>query len=86
MIRALGQAMGFIRLVVTLGIGAVLFHFFWGGYSAILDTARENAPGGHGAVQANDWLRTGGEQLPLVFLLMAFFGFISLAVFQRRYA
>lgn len=81
----LGQAIGFIKMVASLLGGAIVLWVFWDPFYMILDTAKDNAPGGYGGMEANQWLRTGSEQLPIVFLLLAFFGFISLAVYQRRY-
>lgn len=84
--RPLGQALGFIRLVAGLFGGAVLLWAFWEPFYMILDVAESNTtPDGPGA-EANEYLRIGAEQLPVVFLLLAFFGFIAYAVFQRRYA
>lgn len=82
----LGQAIGFVRLVASLFGGAILLWMFWEPFDMIMDTAERDAPGGYGGVEANEWLRLGSEQLPVVFLLLGFFGFIALAVFQRRYA
>lgn len=82
----LGQALGFVKLTASLLGGAVILWMFYPALFMILDEAKAQAPGGYGGLEANQWLRTGAEQLPTVFLLLAFFGYVSLAVFQRRYA
>jgi hypothetical protein len=86
MLSRLGQALGFIRLVASLLGGALMLWMFFPAFDMIMSGAAERAPGGYGGMEANRWLQTGANQLPIVFLLLGFFGFIALAVFQRRYA
>lgn len=82
--RPLGQALGFIKLVASLGGGAIMVWVVWQVGYPLLDDAKAAAPGGYGGLIANDWIRTGMEVLPILFLALAFFGFIALAVYQRE--
>jgi len=78
-----GQTIGFVRFFASLIIGAILSFFAIKVTSPILDRAAEQSTG-TAAAPASNWLSTIGSNLVLVFLLVAFFGLIALAVFQRR--
>jgi len=80
--RALTVA--FVKLIMSLGLGAAVLWVIFEAQANILPDARSAAPGGLGGIQMADWLVTGKELLPFVFLFVAFFGFIVRAVFERR--
>jgi hypothetical protein len=85
--RGLGQALEGIKAFASLGGGAVVLWIVYTFGGVLLPQAADRAPGGYGGVQMNQWFNTGLDTiLPLVFLLLVFFGLVGRAVLARRYA
>lgn len=76
--------MGFIKLLASLGAGAILTWVIFQTMYPLLDNANDHTNPGDAGAAANDWLRIAIENLPFIFLILAFFGFIILAVYQRE--
>lgn len=91
MIRQLYQddralALDFVKLVMSLGIGALVLWAIYQSVDPMLADARAKAPGGMGGIEMNDWFATAGDVWPGIFLGVAFFGFLARAVVLRRAA
>lgn len=87
--RATGlpQPLEGIKAVGGLVAGAIVLWIVYEFAGVLLTDAAERAPGGYGGAVANDWLSTGLDTvLPLVFLMLVFFGLVATAVKSRRYA
>lgn len=76
------QSIGIIHFFVSLGVGAIVLWIVQKIGSPILSGA-ETATTNGTANQATNWLQTGVDYLPMIFLFIAFFGITALAVFQR---
>jgi hypothetical protein len=74
---------GLVRFFLSLGVGAIVVWIVTEIGSPILSGA-ENATTNGTANQATGWFQTGADYLPVIFLFIAFFGVIALAVFQRE--
>jgi hypothetical protein len=86
MARGLAQPLEGIKALGAAAGGAIILWIVITFKGELLVDARASAPGGSGGVVANQWLTTGVEVvLPLLFLLLIFFGLIAQAVLNRRY-
>lgn len=77
------QSIGLARFFISLVIGAFIFF--------IVTTIREplskhatSMSNSQTATQGTGWLNTLIDYLPVVFLLIAFFGLLVLAIYQRE--
>jgi len=77
------QSVGLARFVLSLIAAAPIVWIVWESTSRILPGAK-NATNSTKANQATVWIQQGIDWLPLAFLLIAFFGIIVLAIFQRE--
>jgi len=73
---------GLVRFFATLAIGAPLAYLVGRVVTPILDMAGD-ATAGTEAAPATAWFTTINEWLIIVFLLIAFFGLLALAIYQR---
>lgn len=78
-----GMTMEFVKLLASLGVGACIVYAIYATAPAMLDGAADSAPGGMGGMAMNGWFETFLVLIPLVFLLVSFFGFIARAVYER---
>lgn len=77
------QSIGIARFFLSLVAGAFVVWIVFEVTSPLLDRARETGSDER-TVEATGWLTTGIDYLPLLFLLVAFFGLIALSIFQRE--
>jgi len=77
------QSVGLARFILSLIAAAPIVWIVWESTSRILPGAK-NAKNSTKANQATVWIQQGIDWLPLAFLLIAFFGIIVLAIFQRE--
>jgi hypothetical protein len=73
---------GIVRFFAALILGAALVYLVTQVTEPLLERAGEQSAG-TAAAPATQWLTTGGDYLLLIFLLISFFGLISLAIYQR---
>lgn len=78
-----GLTMGFVQLIMSLGLGAACLWIFYEIGDPLLEDAAAAAPGGMGGLDMNNWFVTLGEIGPAIFLFCAFSGFIAKAVYER---
>lgn len=78
-----GQPIGLGRFFLSLIVGAILIFIVATVTSPILDRAR-NTGQTQTAADATSWFQSAVDLLPIVFLLIAFFGILAVAVFQRE--
>jgi hypothetical protein len=76
-------SIGIIRFFLSLIAGAVVVWIVWEVANPILDGAR-GATNNAEANQGTEWFQLLVDNLPITFLMIAFFGLIALAVFQRE--
>lgn len=78
-----GQAVGYSNFFLALLVGAIMFWIVEAVTSPILSTARD-----HGtdpvAEQSTTWVTQFINMLPVMWLLIAFFSLVVLAVFLRK--
>lgn len=77
------QSVGLARFILSLIIGAPIIWIVGEITSPIL-TRATGATADSKANQATQWIQQAIDYLPIAFLLIAFFGVIVLAVFQRE--
>lgn len=77
------QSIGILRMFLALAVGAIVVWLVRLAGDPILDTA-----GDHGtdatSSQGTAWLQTGVDYLPILFLLICFFGLIAYSVYRRE--
>jgi len=81
-----GQAIGIARFILSLAVGAILVGaVLWPLANPLLERARgaTSNPTGN---QATEWLQSLVDFMPMIFLVIAFFGLLVLAVYQREVA
>jgi len=84
--RALQQPLEGVKAIGGLAVGAIMTFIVYMFANQLLPEAADGAPGGQGGMIANQWINTGLDTvLPLLFLLLVFFGLVSKAVMSRRY-
>lgn len=79
------QSIGLVRFFASLIIGAPLAYFVVKVTTPILDMSKNKAAG-TAAAQTPYWLADIGEYAVVIFLFVAFFGILVLALYQRRVA
>lgn len=77
------QSIGLARFILSLIVGAPVVWIVWKITDPILTGAR-TATNNTKANQATTWLEQGVNYMPIWFLLVAFFGIIVLAIYQRE--
>lgn len=77
------SSIGIIRFFLSLIVGAVVTWIVWEVANPILDGARESTTSPE-AAQGTEWFQLLVDNLPITFLMIAFFGLIALATFQRQ--
>lgn len=75
--------MGNARLFFSLFVGAIVIWLVSEITSPLFDHAKEDGSG-RVATQGTTWLQQFGDFLPIMFLLIAFFGIIAYSVFKRE--
>lgn len=76
------QAIGISQLFLGLGVGAVVFWIVSEVASPMFDIAKEQGSG-EVATNGTTWLQQGVNFLPIVFLMISFFGLIAYSVYTR---
>jgi len=77
------QSVGLSRFLLSLIGGAPVVWIVWEVTSRILPGAKD-ATNNAQANQATGWIQQAIDYMPVWFLLVAFFGVIVLAIFQRE--
>ena len=77
------QAIGIFRMFLGLIVGAVVTWLVSLVADPILTKAGESGTDATSA-QGTAWLQTGMDYLPILFLMIAFFGLIAYSVFRRE--
>jgi len=77
------QSVGLARFILSLIVGAPVIWIVWQITDPIL-TGASNATNSTQANEATTWLNQGIDWLPILFLLIAFFGVIVLSIYQRE--
>lgn len=77
------MSVGLARFILSLVMGAPILWITFQITDPILSRA-SNSTSNPDANQATDWFGAGIGWLPIAFLLIAFFGVIVLAIFQRE--
>jgi hypothetical protein len=77
------QSVGIARFILSLIAAAPIVWIVWQTTSRILPGAK-NATSHSQANQATVWIQDGIDWLPVAFLLVAFFGIVILAIYQRE--
>lgn len=76
------QSIGFARLFLGLGVGAIVIFMVNKVLGAILPGAKSSADASY-ALQANTWLNDGIGLIPIFIVIISLFGVVVLAVYQR---
>jgi len=79
----MADSIGILRFFLSLAVGAVMVFIAQEITEPILTRASSRTAGTDGAT-GTVWLEIAGEYLPIIFLGIAFFGFIAYSVFVRR--
>lgn len=77
------QSVGLARFVLSLIAAVPIVWIVWESTSRILPGAKAGTNHSK-ANQATVWIQDGIDWLPMAFLLVAFFGIIILAIYQRE--
>lgn len=77
------DAIGNLRLFASLFVGAVVIYIVTKVTGPLFAEAKEDGSG-QVASQGTTWLQQFGDFLPIMFLLIAFFGVIAYSVFKRE--
>lgn len=77
------DAIGNLRLFASLFVGAVVIFIVSEVTAPLFAEAKEDGSG-QVATQGTTWLQEFGSFLPIMFLLIAFFGVIAYGVFKRE--
>jgi len=77
------QSMGLARFILSLIAGVPVLWIVFEISTPILSGARETTNSTQ-ANQATTWMEQGVNFMPVWFLLVAFFGILTLAIFQRE--
>lgn len=77
------QSVGLARFILSLIAGAPVVWIVWEVTSKILPGAKD-ATNNTKANEATTWIQQAIDYMPLWFLLVAFFGVIILAIYQRE--
>jgi len=78
-----GQSVGLARFILSLIGAAPVVWIVWETTGRILPGAK-NATSHSQANQATTWIQDAIDYMPIWFLLVAFFGVVILAIFQRE--
>lgn len=78
-----GDAIGNARLFFSLFVGAIVIWLVSEITTPLFENAKEDGSG-QVATQGTMWLQEFGDFLPVMFLLIAFFGIIAYSVFKRE--
>lgn len=78
----MADSVAIMSTILSLGGGAILIIFSNKILAPILSFA-EPYTDGHEAAKATDWLQTGQDFMPILFLLTAMFGVIVVAAYRR---
>lgn len=76
-------SIGIIRFFLSLIVGGIVTWLVWEVANPILEGARASTTNPK-ANQGTEWFQLLIDNLPIFFLMIAFFGLIALAVFQRE--
>jgi uncharacterized membrane protein len=79
------QSIAIMRFFLSLIVGGILCWILWEVTDPILDGA-SSATTNAKANQATTWFEQAIDWFPLYFLLIAVFGLVAVAVYQRRQA
>jgi hypothetical protein len=79
------QSVGIMRFFLSLIVGGILTWILWEVTDPILSGA-SSATTNAKANQATTWFTDAIDWFPVFFLLIAVFGLVAVAVFQRRRA
>lgn len=77
------QSVGLARFILSIIVGAPVVWIVWKVTDPILTGAR-GATNSSQANEATTWIGQGIDWLPILFLLIAFFGVIVLSIYQRE--
>lgn len=77
------QAIGILRLFLSLGVGAIVIWIVTLVADPVLDHA-DAASTDTTSTQGTQWLQEGIDFIPIIFLFVAFFGLIAYSVYSRR--
>lgn len=77
------QAIGIARLFLSLTVGAVVFWIVTKVTDPVFDSAREQGTD-EVSSQGTIWLQEGVNHIPILFLIIAFFGLIAYSVYSRE--
>lgn len=79
-----GQAIAITRLFLSLGVGAVMYWIIKEVTAPLFDHVGDSTTSGQAASEGTTYLQQGVDFLPIVFLMIAFFGLIAYSVYTRE--
>jgi len=78
-----GDSVGIFRLFLGLIVGAIMVGIVWEVGNKILDVARTRGSG-QVATESTTYIQQAVDYLPVIFLLISFFGVVAYALYQRQ--
>lgn len=82
--RGQGGSIGIWRFFIALIVGGILIMMALQPVAQPLLDGSMNATTNQTANQATSWLQAGVDNMPIIFLLISFFGLIAGAVYHRE--